>query len=395
MPRLLYLFALCNLVLGTGAFVISGILVPISESLQVSVATSGQAITVYALSTAVLAPLALVLTGGWPRKRALCAGMAVFALGNALCALATSFTMLLAGRVLMGVGAMFTPICAGIAVALVEPAKRGRALSLVFLGISLSYVVGLPLGAWLGFRFGWQVPVALVAGIAAVAAVVLLMILPKNIQAPGASFKGLGGLITRAPVLWTLGLTLLYFIAIFLVFAYIGPVLQALHPMSSERMSLTLMLFGASGVAGTLVGGWANDHFGPRRSLVVQLSVLGSTMLLLPFTQGHYLLLATALVVWGVAGFGMMTPQQSRLAVLAPAQAPILLSFNTSMLYVGTAVGAAIGGAVSGSVGFANMGWAGAPFAFAGLLVLLMSPRNPGLLQASADRVPATIRPPA
>lgn len=395
MPRLLYLFALCNLVLGTGAFVISGILVPISESLQVSVATSGQAITVYALATAVLAPLALVLTGGWPRKRALCASMAVFALGNALCAAATNFTMLLAGRVLMGVGAMFTPICAGIAVALVEPAKRGRALSLVFLGISLSYVVGLPLGAWLGFRFGWQVPVALVAGIAALSAVVLLVILPKDIQAPGASFRGLGGLLTRAPVLWTLALTLLYFIAIFLVFAYIGPVLQALHPMSSERMSLTLMLFGASGVAGTLVGGWANDHFGPRRSLVVQLSVLGSTMLLLPFTQGHYLLLATALVVWGVAGFGMMTPQQSRLAVLAPAQAPILLSLNTSMLYIGTAIGAAIGGAVSGSVGFAHMGWAGAPFAFAGLLVLLMSPRNPGLLPQAGDRVPATMRPPA
>ena len=140
-------------------------------------------------------------------------------------------------------------------------------------------------------------------------------------------------------------------------------------------------------------------RFAPRslfsRLVLVQLSVLGCTMLLLPFTQGHYALLATALVVWGIAGFGMMTPQQSRLAVLAPAQAPILLSLNTSMLYVGTAVGAAIGGAVSGTVGFANMGWAGAPFAFAGLLVLLMSPRNPGLLQASAARAPATMRPPA
>lgn len=395
MPRLLYLFALCNLVVGTGAFVISGILLPISDSLQVSVATSGQAITVYALSTAVLAPLALVLTGGWPRKRALCASMAVFALGNALCALATSFPMLLAGRMLMGVGAMFTPVCAGIAVALVEPARRGRALSLVFLGISLSYVVGLPLGTWLGFRFGWQLPVALVAGVAALSTVVLAVWLPKNIQAPGASFSGLGSLLTRAPVLWTLSLTLLYFIAIFSVFAYMGPVLQALYPMSSERMSLTMMLFGMSGVAGTVVGGWANDRFGPRRSLVVQLSVLGCTMLLLPLTQGHYGLLAAALLVWGIAGFGLMTPQQSRLAMLAPAQAPILLSLNTSMLYVGTATGAAIGGAVSGSVGFANMGWAGAPFAFAGLLVLLMSPRNPGLLQAGTDAAPATMRPPA
>lgn len=383
MPRLLYLFALCNLVVGTGAFVISGILVPISGSLGISVAASGQAMTAYALSTAVLAPLALILTGGWPRRRALCTGMAVFALGNALCALATSFPVLLAGRVLMGTGAMFTPICAGIAVALVEPARRGRALSLVFLGISLSYVIGLPLGAWLGLRYGWQVPVAGVAAAAAIGCAVLLVVLPHDIQAPGASFEGLGTLLARRPVAWTLALTLLYFIAIFLVFAYIGPVLQALVPMSGERLSLTLMLFGLSGVAGTLVGGWANDRFGARRSLVVQLSVLGTTMALLPLTRGHYALLVTTLVVWGIAGFGMMAPQQSRLAVLAPAQAPILLSLNTSMLYFGTALGAAIGGAVSGPVGFDRMAWVGVPFALAGLLTLMMSTGNRGLLKTA------------
>ena len=373
MPRLLYLFTLCNLVIGTGAFIIAGILAPISGSLNVSVATAGQAMTVYALSTAVLAPLALVLTGGWPRKRALCFGMAMFAAGNALCALAASFPVLLLGRVLMGVGAMFTPIAAGIAVALVEPDRRGRALSLVFLGISLSYVVGLPLGAWIGFRFGWQWPIALVAALALVSGIALVVLLPKNIQAPGASFKGLGSLLSQAPVLWTLSLTLLYFVAIFLVFAYIGPVLQALYPMSSERMSLTLALFGLSGVIGTLIGGWANDRFGPRRSLTLQLALLGGTMVLVPLTKGHYPLLVTVFLVWGIAGFGMMAPQQSRLAVLSPAQAPVLLSLNTSMLYFGTALGAAIGGAVVGHVGFAQMAWVGVPFALAGLATLWVS----------------------
>ncbi|WP_280151021.1 MFS transporter [Piscinibacter sp. XHJ-5] len=381
MPRLLYVFTLCNLVIGTGAFVLSGILAPISMSLGVSIATSGQAMTAYALSTAVLAPLALVLTGSWPRKRALCFGMAVFALGNALCALAPSFTMLLLGRVLMGVGAMFTPVAAGIAVALVDPARRGRALSLVFLGISLSYVVGLPLGAWLGFRFGWQWPIALVAMLALLSFGALLVLLPKDIAAPGASFKGLGELLTRAAVLWTLSLTLLYFIAIFLVFSYIGPVLQSLQPMSGERMSATLAMFGVSGVIGTLVGGWANDHFGARRSLVVQLSVLGTMMAVLPLTRGHYEWMVLTLLVWGIAGFGMMAPQQSRLAVLAPAQAPVLLSLNTSMLYFGTALGAAIGGAASAHLPFDQMAWVGVPFALAGLLTLWISAGNRGLLK--------------
>ncbi|WP_341890898.1 MFS transporter [Variovorax sp. YR752] len=370
MPRLLYLFALCNLLIGTGAFVLSGVLAPMATSLQVSVAAAGQAMTVYALSTAVLAPLALVLTGGWPRRRVLCVSLAVFALGNALCALAGNLPALLAGRVLMGVGAVFTAVAAGIAVALVEPERRGRALSLVFIGISLSYVIGLPLGAWLGFRHGWQLPIALVAGLSGVASLVLVFVLPRDIAAPGASFTGLGALLRRREVAWVLALTLLYFTAIFCVFSYIGPVLQALVPMSTEAMSLTLMLFGLSGVAGTLIGGWANDRYGAQRTLTMQLAVLGFMMLLVPLTRGQHALMVAVFVVWGIAGFGMMAPQQSRLAAIAPAQAPILLSLNTSMLYLGTALGAAIGGPAALRIGFDHLAWVGAPFAVAGWLTL-------------------------
>lgn len=381
MPRLLYLLALCNLVIGTGAFVISGILAPLAESFGVSVAIGGQAVAAYALSTAVLAPLAVVATGRWPRRRALVFGMGVFALGNVLCAMAPAFPVLLLGRVLMGLGAMFTPIAAGIAIAGVPPERRGRALSLVFLGISLSYVVGLPLGTWLGLRLGWQWPVGLVAAIALVSSAALLTVLPRDINAPGASFKGLATIFARPPILWTLGLTLLYFTAIFMVFAYVGPVLQALVPMSGERMAFTLMLFGLSGVTGTLMGGWANDRFGARRSLVVQLIVLGSMMALLPLTRGHYVGLVITLLVWGTAGFGMMAPQQSRLAGLAPSQAPILLSINSSMLYLGTALGATIGGAMAGHVGFDRLAWVGVPFALAGLATLWLSTRSTELLK--------------
>jgi MFS transporter, DHA1 family, inner membrane transport protein len=382
MPVQLRLFALCNLLIGTGAFVLGGILTPLAASLGVSVAAAGQAMTAYALATAVLAPLALVFTGHWPRKRVLCVSLAVFALGNALCALAGSLAVLLAGRVLMGLGAVFTAVAAGIAVALVEPERRGRALSLVFIGISLSYVIGLPLGAWLGLRYGWQWPVAAVAALSALASVVLALALPRDIAAPGAGFAGLGTLLRSAEVLRALALTLLYFIAIFCVFSYIGPVLQALVPMSTEAMSVTLMLFGLSGVLGTVVGGWANDRFGSRRTLTVQLAVLAAMMLLVPLTRGHHAVLVAVFVVWGIAGFGMMTPQQSRLAVLAPAQAPILLSLNSSMLYIGTALGAAIGGPASAWVGFDRLAWVGVPFAIAGWLTLRLSPRRDGMMTA-------------
>jgi DHA1 family inner membrane transport protein len=374
MPPLLFLFSAINLVMGTGVFVIGGILAPIAADLGVPVSAAGQAMTAYALATALLAPLFLIATGRWPRKYAMLLGLLLFALGNAVCALAPNLAMLLGGRLLMGLGAGFTPIAAGIAISLVPPERRGRALALVFLGISLSYVVGVPLGAWSGFQFGWRWPVAAVTLAAALAAALVAWRVPCEIDAPGARFAGLGALLVRAEVALPLALTLLYFSAIFCVFSYIGPVLQALQPMSAAALAFTLALFGLSGVLGTVIGGWANDRFGTRRTLIVQLAVLTTMMALLPLTRGAHPAIVVVLFAWGTAGFGMMAPQQSRLAALAPAQAPLLLSINTSMLYFGTAVGAMVGGAASAVWGFERLGWVGMPFALAGLATLLLAP---------------------
>ena len=377
MSPLLYLFALVNLVIGTGAFVIAGILKPIADELRVSIPATGQAMTTYALATALLVPIALVLTAKLSRKRAMQLALTLFTLGNVVCALANTLPMLLAGRVLMGVGAMFTPLAAGLAVTMVEPARRGKALALVFLGVSLAYVIGLPLGAWLGFKYGWHVPIIAIAAASFVALAAITVLVPKHITGPAANFDGLGLVMRSAEIRSTLLVTLLYFIAIFCVFSYIGPVQQALNPMSPEKLSLTLGLFGLSGVAGTLLGGWANDRFGALPTLSVQISILMTSMIVLPFTQGNYALTLTAFIVWGIAGFGMMAPQQSRLATASPANAPLLLSLNTSMLYFGTAAGAALGGSFVGAVAgegwvtFDRLSWVGLPFAVvAGLLIV-------------------------
>ena len=374
MPRLLWLFSLVNLVIGSGAFVIGGILTPLSQSLGVSMPVAGQAMTAYALSTALLAPLVLLGTGRWPRKRALLTALALFVAGNVLCALADTLVALLFGRILMGLGAVFTPIAAGIAVAMVEPARRGQALAFVFLGISLSYVVGVPMGAWLGLRYGWHVAILAIVACGAVAWIAVALRVPAELEAPGASFAGIGDALWRRDVLSLLLLTLLYFTAIFTVFSYSGPVLQALVPMSVERLSITLALFGVAGVAGTLLGGAANDRFGGRPTLLVLLTALGATMALLPLTAGSWPAMVAVLLVWGVAGFGMMAPQQSRLAALAPAQAPLLLSLNASMLYLGTASGAVVGGAAASRLGFQQLSWAGVPFVAAGLALLWLGP---------------------
>ncbi len=388
MNPLLYLFALVNLVVGTGAFVIAGILKPIADDLQVSIPATGQAMTTYALSTALLVPILLVLTAKLSRKRAMQLSLTLFTLGNVVCALATSLPVLLGGRALMGIGAMFTPLAAGLAVSMVEPARRGKALALVFLGVSLAYVVGLPLGAWLGFQYGWHMPIIAIAVASAIALLAISALVPNDITGPVANFDGLGIAMRSAEIRSTLIVTLLYFIAIFCVFSYIGPVQQTLNPMSTEKLSITLAMFGLAGVAGTLLGGWANDHFGALPTLGVQIGVLIASMIVLPLTKGNYSLMLIAFIVWGIAGFGMMAPQQSRLATASPANAPLLLSLNTSMLYFGTAAGAALGGAFVGAaadegwVSFDQLSWIGLPFA--AIAAILIGVARAAKLRATA-----------
>ena len=370
MPRILYFFALCNLVIGSGAFVLSGILQPLARELGISIAAAGQVMTAYAVSTALLAPVMILLTARWPRKQVIQLALGLFTLGNLVSALAPSLGLLLLGRMLMGAGAMFTAAVSAYAVTLVVPALRGRALSTVFLGMSISYAVALPIGAWLGFEYGWHVPVWVCTALSFAALLAATVILPGGVVMQSASFAGFQAAAKQGAVLRVWLRTLLFFIAIFSVFAYVGPVLLALNSISPLQLSVVLALFGVAGMAGTLTGGWANDRFGALRTIRVQLLVLVGMMCLLPLSRGSLGATVVTLMVWGVAGFGLTAPQQSRLVSLSPAEAPLLLSLNSSMLYLGTALGAVVSGALAGQVGMANLSWVGAPFGLAALLTL-------------------------
>ncbi len=372
---LIVLLALGNLVIGSSAFVLTGIVGIIADDLQVPAAAVGQAMTAYALATALLAPLVLMATGRWPRRRALLFAMAVVALGNLLCALSPTLAQLLVGRVVLGLGSMFTALAAGLAVAAVPPERRGQALSYVFLGISLSYVIGVPLGAWVANHFGWHAALWAMVAASMVMIAALAWRVPADLQAPGAGLAGMLQLLRQPALLAVLLTTLAYFTAIFSVFSYLGPVLTALVPMSGDELSLTLAGFGVAGVVGTLLGGAASDRFGARQVLLAMLPLMGLAMLLLPFTQGHFAWMMGVMMVWGVAGFSLMAPQQSRLAQLARAQAPIALSLNTSMLYLGTALGAALSGLAISSLGFARLSWIGVGFILSALALVLLGTR--------------------
>jgi len=370
LPGLLWLFAACNFVIGTGAFGMTGYLGPVADGLGVSVSAAGQTMTVYALANAVLAPLLMALTARWPRAAVLQAALGLFAGGTLLSAAAPNLTVLMVGRVLMGAGAVFTPVAAGLAVQLATPAQRGRALSRTFLGMSLSYVLGMPYGAWLGLQWGWRWPLLTVGVAALLIGWLLHRRLRAGMDAGGTPMTGIAAVLRRRDVLMALLLTLLYFTGIFVVTAYMGPVQLALNPMTPRGLSALLAGIGVAGVVGTLTGGWAADRLGPRRTIALLLGFLLLAMVAVPFTAGHLAWTAAAFALWTVCGFGVMTPQQSRLAELAFAQAPVLLSLNASMVYVGTALGSAIGGAAIPVLGFERLAWLGALFVAAALATL-------------------------
>jgi DHA1 family inner membrane transport protein len=376
LPRLLYLFGLVNLVIGTAAFMNAGLLVPMAKSFGVGVGAVGQATTVYSLATALLAPAFLVATAGLAPGVALAIALVLFAAGNVVTALAPDLITLLGARVLMGCGSAATAMMAGLAVAIAPIERRAQALSIVFVGMSLSYVTGIPLATWVGLGWGWRLPVWAAVVLTLLAAGALWKALPAARQGvTGPSLRGAAALLRQRAVLAVFSLTLVYFIAIFSVFSYMGPVLKSLKPLEPGALSAVISVFGVAGVVGTLSGGRAADRLGARRSLTLSLSGLSLCLLLLPLTAGHLWAMVAVLMVWGVFGFSMMAPQQVRLAQLAGPDTPLALSLNNSMLYLGIALGAAVGGAALSHLEPRYLPWVGAPFAMVALCWLRWSTR--------------------
>jgi len=274
----------------------------------------------------------------------------------------------------MGLGSAATPLMAGIAVSMIPPERRARGLALVFLGVSLSYVIGLPLGAWAGLGWGWRVPTWAATALTAAAGLALWLAVPPASRASGGpALTGFAGLLRQRAALAVLSLTFTYFIAIFSVFSYIGPVLTSLVAMDRNTLSLAISAFGVSGVLGTVLGGRLTDRYGPRATLTFGLSGLTLCMGVLPLTAGHPFLMMAVMMAWGLSGFSMMAAQQTRLAAIAGPQTALALSLNTSMIYLGTASGSALGGLALAVVEPHQLPWIGAPFALAAWLWMRMS----------------------
>lgn len=353
LPAILWVLALGNLVVGTGGFMIGGIVEPLSRSLGVSVSATGQLMTVYSVANAIAAPLLVALVGRFDARTVMLGAMTLLGAANAASALAANWGELAVARVAMACGAgLFTPTAAALGVALVPPAARGRALSVIFAGIGLSYVIGLPFGAWAGqSSYGWPLAFwGVVAG--ALAVLALLLRAPRGVPTAPASLGGFGSLLTDRRAVLGLAITAVYFSSIFSIFSYIGAFLREYAGVPASGIAPVLIAFGIAALGGTFAGGTLADRLGPTRLLYGICAGFLLVFTLLASMPGRTGPLIAAFLCWGVIGFAFYAAQQSRLVALAPRQATAMLALNASMIYVGTGAGSAIGGAVIAAAGY-------------------------------------------
>jgi DHA1 family inner membrane transport protein len=245
---------------------------------------------------------------------------------------------------LMALGAAAVgPVASGLGAGLVPPERQGHALAVVFGGMTLASVLGLPLTAWLGTMLGWRWMFGGLAGISLLTALTIALLVSDRRAAPSTSLASFGQVFRQPAATWSVVMSVCHMAAQFSLFALVAPFLQERFAVSAGQLSIALLVGGLSGVIGNLLAGRFGDRLGAPRS--VQISVIGmacaaASMLLLP---GLPWLGIAAYAFWSMAGMSFYAPQQKRLIGLAPDLRNLLLAINASALYVGMSMGAAAG----------------------------------------------------
>ncbi len=374
---ILNLLALGNFTVGMGAFVVIGIITPIAEGLNATKADAGMILTSYAIAYAILSPIGAALTGSFSRRAVLTGALVLFCLGSLLSAISWSLPMLTASRVLVAFGAaLFTPLAASLAVVISPPQQRGRALAKVFGGLTLAQVVGVPLGAWLAYRFGWHSTFWVVAVLSAAAAMILLWAIPKEVSFQPTTISTIASAFRNGRLMLAVTFTATIMAAVYVVFTFFGPLIEASAGTNPETRTFYLVLFGLGAVAGNYMGGFLTDRIGPRQTLII---ICVAQMLLMPLFSVYPwnpVLFAIIVAVWSSFGWSFMAPQQSRLVAIAPEAQALALALNAAMIYVGIAIGSGIGSTLLGWQGLSILGIAGGTGAAVALLHLLASSRT-------------------
>lgn len=345
MPLPIFALALATFAVGTTEFVIMGILPDIARDLSVSIPSAGLLVSGYAFGVAAGAPLLAVLTSSMPRKRALLLLMALFIVGNLMCALAPGYAALMLARVVTSFahGAFFG-IGSVVAASLVPPDRRASAIALMFTGLTLANVLGVPLGTFIGRALGWRATFWGVTGAGAVTVAALVALVPPCGNGGTPDLRSEVGILGRPQVWLALAMTVLGFGGVFVVFTYIAPILEQASGFAPSSVTWLLVLFGAGLTIGNMVGGRLADR-GELRALLMTFVAL--ILVMAAFTHSMHSRMGAALTLFalGIAAFGTVPALQMRVLRQAGHAPNLAATLNIGAFNVGNGLGAWLGGA--------------------------------------------------
>ena len=368
-----------NIVTGCSVLAPAGMLPELAAGLGIGIHTAGLLITFGAVVLCICSPLTAWLTSRFDRRQLLAATLLVLTLGNLGSAFVPDYAGLLALRLLMlAVGALYTPQAAGTA-ALISPVEtRGSTIAYVFLGWSLAAAVGLPLITFIGSHSGWRAAYLAVGAAGAISLLLLTWGLPSGLKGAPVALKTWTELARNRMVVLLLLITTLQMSGQFVIFTFMGPLLNRLTGADANQVGLVFAIYGACGFLGVVIATRIVDGWGAYRTSLLFSCLLFAGIAVWTLGAGSYSLMAVAVAIWGLGFASTNSMQQVRLVAAAPPLASASVSLNTSVLYIGQAIGSALGGSLFGRGWLDATGYAAMGFAMLALLAILASrPRLP------------------
>lgn len=367
-----------NLVTGCSVLAPAGMLPELSAGLGTSTHAAGLLITFGAVTLCIGSPLTAWLTSRIERRTLLTATLAVLALGNLASAFATDYTGLLIIRlVMLAVGALYTPQAAGTAALIVPAERRGSTIAYIFLGWSLAAAVGLPLITFIASRYGWRAAYAEIGVLGCLSFLLLLLRLPAGLKGAPVDLKTWAEVGRNTTILLLLAITMLQMSGQFVVFTFMGPLVNKLTGAGPDAVGTVFALYGICGFLGVVIATRIVDRWGPYRTSLLFTCLLLTGIAGWAFGAGTLAFMTAGVAVWGLGFASTNSMQQVRLVAAAPPLASATVALNTSVLYVGQAVGSAIGGVLFARELLHTLGFVAVGFvALALTLVVLTRPRR-------------------
>lgn len=351
MPVALFALTIAAYAIGTTEFVVVGLLPTVAADLGIGLPSAGLIVSVYALGVTFGAPVLTALSGRMARKPLLLGLMALFIAGNAAAALSPGYETLLVARVLSAFAhGVFFSVGATIAADLVAPDRRASAIALMFMGLTVAIVTGVPLGTWIGQMFGWRATFWAVAGLGVMALAGIAALLPSTLAAaPAARLRDQIRVLGSGRLLLVYGMTALGYGGTFVAFTFLSPILQRITGFGEGAVSLILVLYGLAIAAGNLAGGRIADR-DPVKALTWLFIVQAGVLLLFTFTAPSPVLALVTLAALGFLSFANVPGLQVYVVQLArrhrPEAVDVASAFNIAAFNLGIAVGASVGGLV-------------------------------------------------